>query len=596
MSQLLKKYALLTACAVLALFFTMRPAHAQSVNDGGTGEHLLFTYWSTANYMNTNLSIHSPLGVRNTGEAMNVVRVKVRDTMGESLADFKICLMPGESWTAAMAGGMLTVVDGGRCDDKAKQDDPSRTTTPTDTEALFSGMPISLGADSGYFEAWLAPTAGLKDDTVACSVEEVDLEADSNRDCTEGVGFDVDTSPDDATPTLISGMAMLVSPMSGFSSSYNAVALTGCGRKATASGDDTRIGMTDDDGNACWHVEYTDADDTEPNDTAGAPIERALMAQSNDLLTGRWLAINDDNIMSHTKLVLTWPVNNLNYEADEALPEDPDESTQDAEGTDALSIFAFNEMGDIALENRELMLDMNVNMCQFMPAGSMMDDGMMDDGMMDDGMMDDGMPMLSCNGEMVGELDGMAGEFRIFNNVAVDVRPRTQTGSPPAGIMSDNFLYDDGTEGDADDLGPISQFPDASIAAIGLNFSYFMGTDGVEYDQATPVQSIDIPYTILTGTPGSVDGTSTPANQTTTTVYFDDDGYARAVDDDEDIVDPYINVVPEDGEEGARVPEHLATTTTGPLTSGTNEEQAASRATFLGHADAVKESIVERHL
>ena len=70
MSQLLKKFALLTACAVLALCFATRPAHAQEVTevaDGGTGEHLLFGYWSTANYMNTWIAVHSPLGVRNTG-------------------------------------------------------------------------------------------------------------------------------------------------------------------------------------------------------------------------------------------------------------------------------------------------------------------------------------------------------------------------------------------------------------------------------------------------------------------------------------------------------------------------------------------------
>ena len=44
---------------------------------GGTGEHLLFAYWSTANYMNTNVNVHSPLGVRTSGETKNVVRVVV---------------------------------------------------------------------------------------------------------------------------------------------------------------------------------------------------------------------------------------------------------------------------------------------------------------------------------------------------------------------------------------------------------------------------------------------------------------------------------------------------------------------------------------
>ena len=68
MSQLLKKFALLTACAALALCFTARSAHAQAVtqadvDESGTGEHLLFAYWTTANYTNTNINIHSPLGV-----------------------------------------------------------------------------------------------------------------------------------------------------------------------------------------------------------------------------------------------------------------------------------------------------------------------------------------------------------------------------------------------------------------------------------------------------------------------------------------------------------------------------------------------------
>ena len=33
----------------------------------------------------------------------------------------------------------------------------------------------------------------------------------------------------------------------------------------------------------------------------------ALMAEDKDLLTGRWTAINDENVMSHTKVVLTFP-------------------------------------------------------------------------------------------------------------------------------------------------------------------------------------------------------------------------------------------------------------------------------------------------
>ena len=163
------------------------------------------------------------------------------------------------------------------------------------------------------------------------------------------------------------------------------------------------------------------------------------------------------------------------------------------------------------------MLDMNVNMCMFMSAGmmddGMMDDGMMDDGMMDDGMMDDGMPMLSCNGMMVGELDGMAGEFRIFNNTLdgqVDAN-EDETLADGDPTNEPNFVSSDGAErgglgilrekmadGDGDggaDAG--GQVPAEALNAIGLVFSYFMGTDGMQYDQASPIQSISIP-TLMT--------------------------------------------------------------------------------------------------
>ncbi|MCE2485352.1 MAG: hypothetical protein J4F42_07550, partial [Desulfurellaceae bacterium] len=95
MSQLLKKYALLTACAALALCFATRPAQAQTASTlterapaiapGGAGEHLLFAYWSTANYMNTNVNIHSPLGMRSSilEQTSNVVYVRVRSAAGD---------------------------------------------------------------------------------------------------------------------------------------------------------------------------------------------------------------------------------------------------------------------------------------------------------------------------------------------------------------------------------------------------------------------------------------------------------------------------------------------------------------------------------
>ena len=520
MSQLLKKYALLAACAVLALCFATRPAHAQSVAMGGSGEHLLFAYWAADMYTNTNVNIHSPLGVRVSGETMNVVRVMIRNDMGESVRDFKICLMPGDSWTATLSMGGLMVMNAGECDEDVYQTPPDRNNRPHPTP-MMEEMASLGGATSGYLEAWLAPTSSLNDDTVACGFNNAAGDGDVRgaASCPNlatpnapGVGVgsvDTDTSQDHATPKYISGSAMLVSPMSGFSSSYNAVALMGCGDPALALADATTvneamIGMTDaervaDDGDGCWTVDRNIvAGETVGMEDDGAPIQMALMNRNIDILTGRWTAIDNDEIMSHTKLVLTLPVNNLNYEGKEADPA-TDTSTRDVSGTDPVSIFAFDDSGKIILENRELMLGMNVNMCKF-SMDMDHDHGDEDMGMDEDMMM---MPMLSCNGMDVGELDGMAGEFRIFNGAAALVGDDPHTTATEA----DDRLTRDGTEPDDDDLGiqvalnvatddddmPAGgQVPGGAIAAIGLNFSYFMGTDGMQYDQATPLQWIDI--------------------------------------------------------------------------------------------------------
>ena len=471
MSQLLKKYALLTACAVLALCFATRPAQAQTVNMGGTGDHLLFAYWSADMYTNTNVNIHSPLGVRGGTETKNVVHVRVRKTDADSAANtvvsFDICLMPGDSWTANLSMDGLTVVDAGGCDGDVQASGTGDRGSHT-IAAPMAGMDnmVSLGgAESGFLEAWLKPDGTLKD----------------------GMGTTVtanDNAADDATPRSISGSAMLVSAMSGFSSSYNATALVGCGNATggivtgdTNIADFTTTGGTlnADDGNGCWEID---------TDTGGAPIRSALggagatpadadaQAQgTTDILTGRWIAIDNDEIMSHTKVVLTFPMNHLNYEArtdglNESVPA----------GTDPVSIIAFDDKGAIALDNRKVMLGMAVNMCKFMPAGMDMDD--MDDMDMDGDMM---MPMLSCNGMDVGELGGMAGGFRIFNNQAND--PDGTTLALSTGVETTGLAETDNTGG---------QDPAETLGAIGLVFSYFMGTDGMQYDQVTSVQSIDV--------------------------------------------------------------------------------------------------------
>lgn len=460
MSQLLKKFALLTACAALALCFTMRPAQAQMVEPGGTGEHLFFAYWTVDNYTNTSVNIHSPLGMYGADNPdKNAVYVRVRSAAPDRniVTSFMICLNPGDSWTATLSMDGLMVMDEGECDGDLRElgSNPSNQNVATPT---MDGDPVNLGATtSGYIEAWLRPVNALKD------------------------GADEGFNPDNAMPRYISGTAMLVSPMSGFSSSYNAVALSMCGNRVNAADAATSIyaklagangvigGATadddpdGDDGNGCWHVLATNEAPTTNTDTMGMPITTALMAQDRDLLTGRWTAIDNEEVMSHTKVVLTFPVPHLTV----------------SDGTsDPLTIHIYDDMGNIVHRGTGLTLPMGVNMCMF--GGGMMD---MDDGH-DHGDDMDMMPMLSCNGEDVASLDDAeSGEFRILNNKAISDPQRTGGELGGLGTMD--------TDATADGIQS-AQHPAESLNAIGLVFSYFEGTDGMQYDQVTPIQWVNI--------------------------------------------------------------------------------------------------------
>ncbi len=508
MSQLLKKCALLAACVALALCFTTRSAHAQMVDMSGTGEHLFFGYWSTANYMNTQLNVHSPLGVRDSGEPMNVVHIRLRSAAPDApgapntVVSFNICLTPGDSWTAAMSSDGLMVADPGECDEMVAQSLDTRTVTHVATPKMGEMVPLS--ADSGYAEAWVRPMGGLKDDSVPCTAADILADGRCGTDAVVG-GVDPDVAPDNAMAMNISGLASLVAPMSGFSSSYNAVALTQCGDRtddnnANTLGTATTImaATTDVGGNGCWHVETTGTP-LANSDVAGAPIMAALNSPNRDLLTGRWTSIADDNVMSHTKLVVTFAGGNpLLYTGYDKGGVDV---RAEASGVDPLTTYVFDDTGYIALRSHEVELGMGVNMCMF-------GHGMMDGDMMDGDMMDgDMMPMLSCNGMEVGMIDGMSGEFRIFNNTAAAVAARA-----PA-LPTDGTVAQPETEGsrqitnsgkEAVGIGAAdvaataavdegAQVPDGGpLPAIGLVFSYFMGTDGTQYDQVTPMQWISI--------------------------------------------------------------------------------------------------------
>ena len=477
MNQLLKKFALLTACAALALCFTTRPAQAQDVMEmvepGGTGEHLFFAYWTVDNYTNTSVNIHSPLGMYGADNpTKNAVYVRVRSAAADRniVASFMICLNPGDSWTATLSmDDGLMVMDEGECDGDLRElaSNPGNQNVATPT---MDGDPVDLGATtSGYIEAWLNPVNALKD------------------------GADEGFNPDNATPRYISGTAMLVSPMSGFSSSYNAVALSMCGNTVGAADapdatsisaaitpadgatpEQTATALANDDGDGSWMTRQG-SDTAAENDMMGAPITRALMMQDRDLLTGRWTAIDDENVMSHTKVVLTFPVPHLGV----------------SDGTsDPLTLHIYDDMGNIVHRGTGLTLPLGVNMCMF---GGM-----------------DMMGMLSCNGEDVAELgDAISGEFRILNNKAIGAPDRT--GGELGGLGTMDTVTEEDADTDILEATTIqaAQYPAESLNAIGLVFSYFMGTDGTAYDQVTPIQWVNIDMNTTAATGEADDDTGT---------------------------------------------------------------------------------------
>ena len=161
------KHALVTAVAIVALLCMTWPAQALKVTTGGMGKHLLFAQWTTMNYRDTYIAIHSPLGIKahTMNEPMNIVSVMIRDggmpeltekmygggevKRAASLANLRICLTPGDTWTAVISAGddggsMLTVGDAGECDSSvhiADEEEPARGEDPS----MMAMIPMAGG-------------------------------------------------------------------------------------------------------------------------------------------------------------------------------------------------------------------------------------------------------------------------------------------------------------------------------------------------------------------------------------------------------------------------------------------------------------------
>lgn len=443
----LHHYARLLTGVVLAFCAAPQEATAQAVTVApyGAGEHLLFAYWSTASGTNTNVNIHSPLGVRSaqTAEDQNVVHVRVRSAAADRnvVVAFNICLRPGDSWTAVLSSAGLQVVSAGTCDDQVQAPAPSRH-GGWESPTPVPGEIVSLGDTAhGYLEAWVNPTSTLNDDAVFPP--------------------DADFNPDHAVPRYIAGLAMVVSPAAGFSSSYDAIALRGCGAAAG-----TDIAADTDDGNGCWALGTGGVSGTSPvaGTGEGVWIRQALRGVTTaptpadpepaptpgdtprDLLLGRWTAIADAHVTSTTTVILTFPVNHLLLVDRTADP---------------VSVHVYDDDGTLGLQSIDLTLPLGVNRCRFLPPSG------------------EQSVLFSCNGEAVGAIDAPAGEFRIFNNTAVGWEETTALVRERPGLTH--------TNGGAQD-------PAESLAVLGLVFSYFAGTDGLQYDQATPIRGLEIAH------------------------------------------------------------------------------------------------------
>ena len=421
------KHVLVTAVAIVALLCMAWPAQALKETTGGMGKHLLFAQWTTMNYRDTYIAIHSPLGVKSdlTMQDMNMVTVMIRGggmpeltekmygggevKQAASLAEFRICLEPGDTWTATLTtdgakGSMLMVGDAGECDSSVyitDADMPGRGEDPDMVPMVPKmGTEYSIDGQMGFVEAYSSARQSVDEDGEISFTEDADGDME---------GRDEDGDEDDMTDSMsITGTAYLVSPMMGFASNYNAVALM-ChdfDEEATAVRE-CRHNLDSDGTTADTENEINTAL------TGGVTAADAPANTERKLLMGRW--VTEPMIGAMTDVVLTFPgTNTLNYQTlDKGEDADGALDDMDVPAIDPVSLFVFDEMGNIVAESRELMLGMAVNMCSFR---SMMMDGDMMDGDMMDGDMMDGMSYVMCNGKMVGDpFMATGGTFRIHN-------------------------------------------------------------------------------------------------------------------------------------------------------------------------------------
>ena len=421
MRQFLRKRALVAVLSAIALVGMSQPAAAgpfnpnyiTQVTPNGVGDLLIFGYWTTDD-RDSLVSITNAFGA----QTERFVHVTIYEGVNSAeLLNFTICLSPGDVWTAAIssdgANSIFTVGNPGTCDESV---------TGSLTPPLASGDSQILNANFGYIVA----------NTMECT---------STFNCPFFVAPNFAPAPpagdNDGGDDTIMGTATLVSPTTGFSSSYNATSLIGF--DALDEGADIHNG--DNVGRA--HGTYptvVPGGTSNTNGSARTDVANALANEggvAKELLMGRWTAATSFN--SSTDVVLTFP-------------------TGDYPGAaDPVSIWIFDEEERRNFSPRAVILDYEVNLCRFQNADQTAS----------------GLTEFYCNGvapaggpEIQSPVDFQGGWFRIINNNDLIVGIGDGTG-----VESNN----------------IDRIPDTAFPVIGLIFSFFEGINGI-FDQAYGIQ------------------------------------------------------------------------------------------------------------
>jgi hypothetical protein len=322
MRQFLRKSALVAVLSAVALCGSARQAAAVPVvTPNGLGDLLIFGYW-TAYDRDTLVAITNTFG----GQSQRYVHVRIREGVNSNeVANFTICLSPGDVWTAAITStgrnastSSLLIGDPGTCDGSVTN---AQGLTPPPAPG---DPPLGLNADFGYIEAY----------TLECNSPVLAPGCPASPQAP----FGNNNGGDDT----IMGTATLVSATAGFSSSYNATSLVG------------------------FDAFNETANLRSPN---GAGTVRGLGSRTNvanalaneggvakEILLGRWTASTLFN--SSTDVVITFPTGDQLRSA----------NILGQPIADPVSIWIFDERENFNFSPRTIIIDWEVNICRFQNA------------------------------------------------------------------------------------------------------------------------------------------------------------------------------------------------------------------------------------